>query len=196
MFNQKSAIKNQQSAILDSGFYCFMNQRTRPWWENFWRGLRHTYKKVLRVRSSPHDVALGLALGVFIGLLPIIPFQSATALALAIVLRCSKLTALAGTLISNPLNIGFLYYIMFKLGHFFLPNLHGLYTPEHWTMSELLQVGWHVFGTMLLGGVILGLPSAIITYFLTHHLIKLYHTRRAQKMLNSSRSASPESNAP
>lgn len=162
-----------------------MSQKTRLWWENFLRGLRHAYKKMLRVKSSPHDVALGLALGVFVGLLPIIPFQSVTVLVLAMALRCSKPTALLGTLISNPLNIPFLYFIMFRLGRFFLPDMRGRYNPEHWTMSELLQTGWHVFGAMFLGGVLIGIPSAIATYFLARYLTRLHHARRAKKMADS-----------
>lgn len=162
-----------------------MRQKTRLWWENILRGVRHAYKKMLRVKSSPHDVALGLALGVFIGLLPIIPFQTVTVLVLAVLLRCSKLTAVLGTLISNPLNIPFLYFIMFRLGRFFLPDLRGRFNPEHLTIVDLLQTGWHVFGTMLLGGVLVGLPSAVIAYFLARYLTKLHHARRARKMARS-----------
>lgn len=162
-----------------------MSQKTRLWWENFLRGLRHAYKKMLRLKSSPHDIALGLALGVFIGLLPIIPFQSVTVLVLALALRCSKLAALLGTLVSNPLNIPFLYFIMHRLGRVFLPDWRGPYNPEHLTITDLLQTGWHVFGTMLLGGVIIGIPSAITTYFLARYLTRLHHARRAKKMANS-----------
>ncbi len=182
-----------------------MSQRTRPWWENFVRGLRHAYKKILRLKSSPHDIALGLSLGVFIGLLPIIPFQFITVLVLAMALRCSKLTALLGTLIANPLSIPFLYFIKFRLGCFFLPDLCSRYNPEHWSMSELLQTGWPVFGAMLLGGVLIGLPSAVVAYFLARYLMELYHVRRAKKIAGSpykrvlpdkEPNSPPENNAP
>lgn len=162
-----------------------MRQKSRLWWENLLRGLRHAYKKMLRVKSSPHDVALGLSLGVFIGLLPIIPFQTVTVLVLAVALRCSKLTALLGTLISNPLNIPFLYFIMYRLGRFFLPDLRGRYNPEHLTILDLLQTGWHVLATMLLGGVLLGIPTALAAYFLARYLTRLHHARRARKMARS-----------
>jgi len=137
---------------------------------------------MLRLKSSPHDIALGLSLGVFVGLLPIIPFQSLLVLILAVALRCSKLAALLGTLVSNPLNIPFLYFIMHRLGRFFLPDLRGRYNPEHLTITDLLQTGWHLFGTMLLGGVIIGIPSAIFTYFLARYLTRLHHSSRAKKM--------------
>lgn len=162
-----------------------MSQKSRLWWENVLRGLRHAYKKMLRLKSSPHDIALGLALGVFIGLLPVIPFQSVSVLVLALLFRCSKLSALLGTLVSNPLNIPFLYFIMHRLGRFFLPEWHGRYNPDHFTVTDLLQTGWHMFGTMLLGGTIIGIPAAIVTYFLARYLTTLHQTRRAQKMASS-----------
>lgn len=162
--------------------YSINRRKARLWWENLLRGLRHAYKKILRIKSSPHDIALGLALGVFVGLLPIIPFQSILVLALALATRSSKLTALLGTLISNPLNIPFLYFIMYKLGRFFLPETRGRFNPEHLTIDDLLQTGWHVFGAMSLGGVLIGIPSAIAAYFLAFHLTKLHHARRFKKM--------------
>ncbi|HDQ41795.1 MAG TPA: DUF2062 domain-containing protein [Desulfonatronum sp.] len=159
-----------------------MNRKPRLWWENLLRGIRYAYKKMLRLKSSPHDVALGLALGVFMGLLPIIPFQSVTVLVLALALRCSKLAALLGTLISNPLNIPFLYFVMHRLGRFLLPELRSRYNPEHLTIGDLLHTGWHLFGTMLLGGVVIAIPSATATYFLARYLTRLHHARRARKM--------------
>lgn len=162
-----------------------MSQKTRLWWENMLRGLSHAYKKMLRLKSSPHEVALGLSLGVFVGLLPIIPLQTVTVLLLALALRCSKLTALLGTLISNPLNIPFLYFIMFKLGRYFMPDLRGCFNPEHITFLDLLQTGWHVFGTMLLGGVLIGIPSSVAAYFLAYYLTKYHRARRARKMSQS-----------
>lgn len=149
------------------------------------RGLRHVYMKVLRIKLSPHDIALGMALGVFIGLLPIIPLQTVVVLALALALRCSKLTALIGTLVTNPLTIPFLYLTMLRIGRYFLPDGKGRLNPDHWTMGELLQAGWYFYGSMFLGGFVLALPSALAAYFLTLAVTKAHQARRARKMADS-----------
>ena len=166
-------------------------RRTRLWWENLIRGLRHGYKQVLRIKSSPEDIALGMGLGVFIGLLPIIPLQTVVVLALALLLRCSKLTALIGTLITNPLTIPFFYLIMLRIGRFFLPDGRGRLNPDHWTIGELLQAGWHFYGSILLGGFVIAVPSAVLAYFLTLAVTRAHQARRARKMATSPYRKSP-----
>jgi uncharacterized protein len=171
-------------------------RRTRLWWENLIRGLRHGYKQILRIKSSPQDIALGMGLGVFIGLLPIIPLQTVVVLALALLLRCSKLTALIGTLITNPLTIPFFYLIMLRIGRFFLPDGRGRLNPDHWTISELLQAGWHFYGSILLGGFVIALPSAVLAYFLTLAVTRAHQARRAKKMATSPYRKSPSATSP
>ncbi|SDB20753.1 hypothetical protein SAMN05660653_00990 [Desulfonatronum thiosulfatophilum] len=168
---------------------------SRLWWENLLRSLRHLYKKVLRIKSTPHDLALGMALGIFIGLLPIIPLQTIFVLILAVAFRCSKLTALIGTSITNPLTIPFFYLLMLRIGRFFLPEGRGRLNPEHWTIGELLQTGWYFYASMLLGGFLIAIPSALFAYFLTLFLTKAHQARRARKMSASpyARFYSPES---
>lgn len=146
------------------------------------RGLRHVYMKVLRIKSTPNAIAMGMGLGVFIGMLPIIPLQTVLVLAIALLLRCSKLAALIGTLVTNPLTIPFLYLMMLRIGRFFLPETRGRLNPDHWTIGELLQAGWHFYGGILLGGFILAIPSAILAYFLTLALTRAHQSRRARKM--------------
>ncbi|WP_161788444.1 DUF2062 domain-containing protein [Desulfonatronum thiodismutans] len=171
-------------------------RRTRLWWENLIRGLRHGYKRILRIKSSPEDIALGMGLGVFIGLLPIIPLQTVVVLALALLLRCSKLTALIGTLITNPLTIPFFYLVMLRIGRFFLPDGRGRLNPDHWTIGELLQAGWHFYGSILLGGFVIALPSAVLAYFLTLAVTRAHQARRARKMATSPYRKSPFAASP
>ncbi len=166
-------------------------RRSRLWWENLIRGLRHGYKRILRIKSSPEDIALGMGLGVFIGLLPIIPLQTVVVLALALLFRCSKLTALIGTLITNPLTIPFFYLIMLRIGRFFLPDGRGRLNPDHWTIGELLQAGWHFYGSILLGGFVIAVPSAVLAYFLTLAVTRAHQARRARKMAASPYKKSP-----
>ena len=88
------------------------------------RWIRYWYLRIVRIKASPHTVARGMAVGVFVGCLPVIPFQTVIALALAVVLRCNKLAAALGTWVSNPLNVPFFYYGLYKVGIFFIPQCH------------------------------------------------------------------------
>ena len=66
--------------------------------------LAYYWRRILRVRATPHEVALGCAAGVFAACTPFLGFQMALAGALAFLLRVSIPAALLGTFIGNPLS--------------------------------------------------------------------------------------------
>lgn len=153
--------------------------------QKFFYGLkryRYWYLRVLRIRANPKKVALGLAVGVFVGFLPIVPFQILTAVTLAFLCKGNKLAAALGTWVSNPLNIPFLYYLFYIVGKFFWPIETSIHL-QSFEMQEILKFGWDIFAMMCLGGAILGLPAAIITYFAFKKILERYNQKRLEKRL-------------
>ncbi|MCX5874811.1 MAG: DUF2062 domain-containing protein, partial [Deltaproteobacteria bacterium] len=68
------------------------------------RAAKYYYLKFLRLQGDPHSLALGVAIGLFVGITPTIPLHSALIIILAWPLRGNILAALiAATAISNPL---------------------------------------------------------------------------------------------
>jgi uncharacterized protein (DUF2062 family) len=57
------------------------------------RLIRYYYLRFIRLRGNPHELALGMSFGIFTGLMPILPFQTVLAVALALVFKGSKITA-------------------------------------------------------------------------------------------------------
>ena len=153
------------------------------WWNRIKRFFRYHYLRMMRIKKSSHEISLGLALGIFVGFLPIVPFQSITVLILAFIFRGSKIAAFAGTWISNPLNWVFFYYGLYLVGSFVLSFPGVTFDPEHLEMKELIAAGWKVFATMLVGGLILGIPSSIVTYFLTRKAVVEYRRRKVLRRL-------------
>jgi uncharacterized protein (DUF2062 family) len=109
---------------------------------------------------------MGLAVGVFTGLLPIIPFQTVSAIGLAIILRGSKVAAAIGALVTNPLTIPPLYAAFFYIGRAITPfgSKGGLHPG--WDIRELMHVGVDVVLASMAGGLVLGIICAPITYWL------------------------------
>ena len=56
----------------------------------FRRTVRYYWLKFRRLQGSPQKLAWGMALGVFIGITPTMPFPTVAALALAAILRDRK----------------------------------------------------------------------------------------------------------
>ncbi len=125
------------------------------------RQLKYYVLRLIRLREEPHELALGLALGIFTGMMPIMPFQSALAVALALIFKGSKITALIGTWVSNPLNWYFLYYYSYRIG----ASLMGLSMKEGIFPSVMTSIhnGENIF---IVFGKILGAGSTFIFAFL------------------------------
>jgi uncharacterized protein (TIGR03546 family) len=156
------------------------------YWTRFKRTIRFNYLRIIRLKASAHSIALGMALGIFVGFLPIIPFQTVVVLTLAFLFRANKITAGTFTFISNPFNMPIFYYMLFVVGNFLLSFQGVNFDPNHLAMKELIAQGWEIFLIMCVGGVILGIPSSLLTYFLGRRMILAYRKRRALRLLKRS----------
>jgi uncharacterized protein (DUF2062 family) len=125
-----------------------------------------------------------MALGIFAGLLPILPFQTALALALALFFRSSKITAVIGTWISNPLNWYFLYLYTFKVGAFILgvSGKEALFSKLMASIrhaegplaiaAQIFQAGSNVVASFVTGGIVLGIVFAVPGYFVFFYIFR------------------------
>jgi len=145
---------------------------------------RYYFLKFIRIKGDPHDLAMGMALGIFSAMLPILPFHIALAVALALVFRVSKITALIGVFACNPFTFYLLYFFNYRIGAFIL-NLHednrgfssimSIQTSE-WTMDTILSIGhasWDIIAAFVIGGLIMGVAAAVPSYFIFLKLFNL-----------------------
>jgi len=139
-----------------------------------------------------------MALGVFTGMMPIMPFQIALAVALALFFKGSKITAALGTWISNPLNWYFLYYASYKLGAFLLrlPEQNKIFSSvmnaiqsgeeSMVVVDKILGAGGVSLAAFLLGGLVMGTVAALPTYFIFLPVFsRIRSWRRARRKLKN-----------
>jgi len=148
------------------------------------RLIRYYYLRFIRLRGDPHELALGMTFGVITGVMPIMPFQMALSVALAIIFKGSKITAAVGTWISNPLNWYFLYYFSYKLGDWVL-GMEG-YGAMFKTIMDMVRSGAEsmaivqkimasgglMVAAFLVGGLIMGTVVALPSYFIFLYIFK------------------------
>ena len=154
-----------------------------PWLKS---KLAALYAKIVKERKSAEFIARGWALGVFIG--SVIPFgiQVYIALPLSFLLKGSKIGAVTGTLISNPLTILFLYPAQCWAGSRLLGKdlswgaveeaLRGVLLQQDW--SSLSQLSGHLVASFFAGGLILAAISTPCAYFGVLHLVRNYRRVR------------------
>ncbi len=172
----------------------------KPSWYDLKGQFLQIWNRLLKLNDTPHDIALGLALGIFIGFLPIMGIQMAVVLVFALPFRkANKIAAVAGVWISNPLTVIPLYAFIYWIGTFFYPaemvltadavkermmevvNLDGFVDQT----AAFLGLGADIFLPMCIGGAIVGLIAMIPTYIATRIFFTNYQKRKkARKDLN------------
>ena len=144
------------------------------------RSLKKIYERFLRIRGRPREVALGFALGLFIGMTPSMGIQTAIAILLAALFKWNKFSAATGVWITNPLTAPFLYSINYLIGARLLEIKRGYSLPTEIgisRMSHMLHNAPEIFWALILGGAILGLPLAVAGYYFSYSAITRYQER-------------------
>jgi hypothetical protein len=169
--------------------------------ERFQRVLRFIRFRILHIDDSPHRIALGIALGLFIAWIPLIGLHIFLALALAFLLRANKFAALTSIWVSNPLTFFLIYYPNYLFGkgllkYFCPPNLaqstNSQYNPSYpfSRFADIFSVDFrnNIFAVLFkqgqslwLGSVVLGLLVACAGYLTAYLLIKSHRKNLLQK---------------
>jgi uncharacterized protein (DUF2062 family) len=165
------------------------DSRIIPRQTQFKRKVREFIKHIKDLQGDPHYIAMGMAIGVFVGFTPTLPFHTIIAILLAFVLRGSKPAAIIGVWSGNPVTIPFFYIGSYKVGMF----IHGNSAPfdiKYESITELLDLGLDVTLAMITGGVIIGVLPAIATYFITRQVVITIRSRA--KLKHQSSTAHPK----
>ncbi|MCX5952529.1 MAG: DUF2062 domain-containing protein [Cyanobacteria bacterium] len=136
-----------------------LGSRWRPlriWSRRLHQNLRKAITWMRRQEGSPGHQARGLAIGVFIGCLPIFGLQMLVSLGLANAMRGNRFLAMAGTWISNPITNLPLFWLSYQLGSLLMgPGAAGLQLKDL-NPDNLAGLGWAFSIRLILGSVLVG----------------------------------------
>lgn len=141
------------------------------------------YQKVVLIDDSPHKIAGGFALGVFLGILPGLgPIAS---VALAYPLRVNKAAALAGSLLTNSWFSVLTFAVALKVGSFLTgTDWHKIYTDakalvEHFQWQKFFDgSSVPILKSLLAGYAAVGAVSGVIVYFIVLMIVVAYRKRK------------------
>ena len=138
------------------------------------------YKRFIKLRGEPRTIALGFALGLFVGMSPTIGVQTAIAVFLAVIFGWNKISAAIGVWITNPVTAPVIYSITYFSGAKILGVGHNYAPSEDLTLSALekiLNKAPDVLWALILGGVIIGFFLAVAGYYISYFAIIRYQER-------------------
>ena len=147
----------------------------------------------MRLRGNPHSLAMGTAIGIFIGISPTIPLHTVGTIGITLLMRVSTVAALiSGVVVCNPLTLVPQYYLCWKIGDFILPGrltwerikeVVDMLTTSGFmeSLKSLSHLSTDAIAVMLTGGFVLGLPLAVAGYFLSFRFFVTIRKKRHLK---------------
>ena len=159
-------------------------------------------RKIVRLDDSPHSIATGTAIGMFVAMLPIYGFQMITGAAIAAVARVNKLAAALSAWITNPLTIPPFLYFQYHLGRLVAgsrqvgnvwPKLEAvgaatgrlslldLKNTSREVFAAARALGWEVLWPTLIGSLISGVALGLAAYPLAFRAALWYRRKRDER---------------
>lgn len=139
--------------------------------------LKNKLLALLSIKDTPHRTAAAFAVGVFIGMSPLLGLHTVLGIFAAWALRLNKMVTVAGVYVTNPWTIIPIYTFSTWVGarclgiNHILPHIDW----KHLTLSMLL----HEFSPLLMpfiaGSLLVGSVSAILSYILIYRVARRFN---------------------
>lgn len=142
---------------------------------------RDKFLHLLKSNSSPHEVALGVAIGVFIGFLPFYGLHTIMVLFIALLIpHTNRIGMLLGINVTMPITAPFVYWAGYSVGRGLTGGKAPAVTIESMrkvTMGDIPEM----FYALFFGCVVLGMLSAVVFYAVTFYVAKAIKSAQAVK---------------
>jgi uncharacterized protein (DUF2062 family) len=159
-------------------------------------------RKIVRLNDTPHSIATGASIGMFIGMLPVYGFQMIISASIAAVSRVNKIAAVVPVWITNPVTIPFVLYLQYLIGKLFLGSQD---VPTAWekisavgraaaeirvmdfraTVKEFFEaayaLGPAIVWPTLLGCLISGVVMGLATYPVVLRAVLWYRRKKEER---------------
>lgn len=134
--------------------------------------------EVLKEKREPWEIALGFAIGAFIGTLLTPGFNIILTLVAIALFRINKLSAMAGmTIFANPVVSAVVLLVSFKFG------LIMTRTTNINIKAISISTWTSYFKVLVIGNVTLAIAIALISYIIVNFVFKRIEFKRIQKEL-------------
>lgn len=150
-------------------------------------------RRLMRLHASPHEIALGCALGAFVSITPLLGVQTFLAVLFSLLLRANVPAAIVGTFVGNPLSWPFIWVSTYVMG-LQMVGLEGSFDPAAvhrniellWSalldpsprlLDATASLFWPLLWPMLAGSVPIGLLTGAIVYYISRNAVRGWRLR-------------------
>ena len=150
------------------------------------KSIKNSYERFVKIRGNPREIALGFALGLFVGMSPFMGLHTVIALFFAALLKWNKISAAIAVFITNPFSAPFIYSYTYILGKKFVYSDMVFHLPHEYTLTTFKQIIGttpEIIAILTVGGLVSGIPISIIGYYLSFYAIKRYRKKHPKREL-------------
>lgn len=155
------------------------------------RSKRH-FHKVIKLKSTPHDIAFGFAVGSFIVIL-YTPLLNLILCFLAMLLfpKANKIALFGSLIVWNPITMIPIMFLSYNLGTLIAGPDFFIVSGIHWIDKFALPLSKYLIGNIIIS-VVLSLASYfVVKYFAQKHQDKL-EIKNSQKYKDSKKCKKPK----
>ncbi len=168
------------------------------------RAIEYVAIRLKRIPDTPHKISLGMSCGIFASFTPLFGLHFLIAGLLSYLLRANVLASLIGTFVGNPITFPIITVFNLKLGEWILGSSEyssddggkifegfldfifliykSFFTEGSIGENNVPRMNEFLNGVFIpysLGGLILGILIALISYFLLRPLVATYQKKRS-----------------
>jgi uncharacterized protein len=144
---------------------------------------RSVITRLISIDGKPEKVASGYALGIFLGTTPFIGTKVFIALLITSIFKWKKAAAIIGVFHVNSLTAPFFYSLSFFVGKWVMGYDCVFNFPDHFGFKAMVACfagTSEIFISLLVGGLVLGIPLAFGGYKLCMFLINRRKIRESE----------------
>lgn len=135
--------------------------------------------KLLKEHHDPHGIALGVAIGAFIGITPLYGLHTVLCIAaLFLVPRANKIAILLGTNISIPPTVATITWTAYDIGRLLLPGRNYPPLSLEYLRNFRIEKMSEFYFPLLVGSLVLGTAVALGLYIVTRIVAGRLHWQR------------------
>ena len=143
---------------------------------HWWSSPRTLLRYILMLDDTPHSIALGTAVGMFIGLTPTVGIQMILVMVFAFLVspffRFNRVAALVTVYISNPVTLVPIYWTLYKVGRVFVDghltrdDLSRILEYDNFAdwWQTVVSLSIDVGASLLVGTAIVATVGGVVTY--------------------------------
>ncbi|WHY01127.1 DUF2062 domain-containing protein [Neobacillus sp. DY30] len=152
------------------------------------RRIKYNLVRLFRLKSSPHQVALGLTMGLIPSWIPTFGLGPVLSVGLAKLVRANTVSAIVGGIIGTPI-WPLLFLLNYKVGSFILDRKTMFDKLEEVEYINAIYhtfagiVGLHSSGFLFVTGAVINiLISSILIYLIVYFIFKKYRVKILNKI--------------